>query len=455
MAKISELPVAGELDGTEQVPIVKDGETRKATLADVVTPAVQPLVERAEAAVQTMSNAFGYVYPVSVGGRLLQPTVLSYDLYVIEGVWLDTLEPYSPLAPVIPDAADAITMADSYRMISPISVGGRLIQPTILSFDLYVISGVYLDTGELFGGGAASSAQDMSGRIWVEQTPTRIRLFRKGVGEKYICRQISYHDIPAKNCRVWHLDGAWEATRVSGAFVLGLAIINSGEVETAVRQALKNDFMGADDHGNELNSDAFLLIDGARRSLNATASYACERLELFQASNLHEVANGANSTVDFSTVGQVMVKMYKRWLFDASLPSRFALTQDFEPQVNFTTHEYGSVFLAMWPMYRLGPTGVQISKEAARAPRFAREDVSVPGFAEIETKTDEIMLWGDTGYGARVKIDEGWTQPGRRAWVRNVSTYNKLYFDFYGPNVPILAGANLRMGATFDLLTSN
>ncbi len=94
----------------------------------------------------------GFVFdagPILVDNRPLQPATLSFDLQVLESTWLDTGEPFSPLAP---DTAPAVALADEFVIVEPLLVNGRRLQPTALSFDLQVLQGVWLDDGALFGG---------------------------------------------------------------------------------------------------------------------------------------------------------------------------------------------------------------------------------------------------------------------------------------------------------------
>ena len=59
MAKISALPriAPGEADGTELLPVVRDGTTKAAPVADFIAPAAQPFVDAAEAASLTAQMA--------------------------------------------------------------------------------------------------------------------------------------------------------------------------------------------------------------------------------------------------------------------------------------------------------------------------------------------------------------------------------------------------------------
>lgn len=69
MARISTLPPAGELTGDETVPLVQDGETRRADLGPLIDSLATPYVEaaRAYAAVLT-DSALGYVYASAAEG---------------------------------------------------------------------------------------------------------------------------------------------------------------------------------------------------------------------------------------------------------------------------------------------------------------------------------------------------------------------------------------------------
>ena len=72
-----------------------------------------------------------------------------------------------------------------------------------------------------------------------------------------------------------------------------------------------------------------------------------------------------------------------------------------------------------------------------------------------ETNADEILLWGATGRSFRVKVEDGWTLPGRKAWVSPSTSYNKIYFDFFGANTVITAGDVLETSTIFEIQIAN
>lgn len=63
MAKITELPVAGPLSGTEPVIVVQDGEARRSTIGAVVEEVAQPSVDQAAASALSASIAAAFNVP--------------------------------------------------------------------------------------------------------------------------------------------------------------------------------------------------------------------------------------------------------------------------------------------------------------------------------------------------------------------------------------------------------
>lgn len=61
MAKITELPVAGPLSGTEPVIVVQDGEARQSTIGTVVEEVAQPFVDEAAASAASLNNRISQV----------------------------------------------------------------------------------------------------------------------------------------------------------------------------------------------------------------------------------------------------------------------------------------------------------------------------------------------------------------------------------------------------------
>lgn len=147
-------PLVMSFDLRVMLGIYEDGELFAANVAELgpaiaaLEAAVADLTARVRMAERQLSSSA----PVLVDGRLLQPTAVSYDLYVLAGHWLDTGEAFIPaLGPIANRIADHDAKLAQWSFDVPaITVGGRLLQPLSLSYDLRVLTGIWLDTGELF-----------------------------------------------------------------------------------------------------------------------------------------------------------------------------------------------------------------------------------------------------------------------------------------------------------------
>lgn len=116
-------------------------------------------IEDAMARHQTALAGFAFLEePLIVNGRSLVPTAMSFDLQPIAGYWADNGEAYD--ADVVQTKA-AKALAARYVEIDAITVGGRLVQPTLLSFDLQPMAGFYVDDGTPYPPSASAAAGGM------------------------------------------------------------------------------------------------------------------------------------------------------------------------------------------------------------------------------------------------------------------------------------------------------
>ena len=83
MAKISSLPPASALTGAETVPVVQDGATCRASLADVVEQAADPYVAAARAAAALAEALAGPTFPTVAAG--LAATIDTMGFAVLNG----------------------------------------------------------------------------------------------------------------------------------------------------------------------------------------------------------------------------------------------------------------------------------------------------------------------------------------------------------------------------------
>ncbi|PHY20936.1 hypothetical protein [Caulobacter sp. BP25] len=389
--------------------------------------------------------------PVTVGGREVQPTELSFDLCVVRGTYLDTGEAYDPLAPVAPldPAAQRVVALNSTTIdCPPVTFGGRLLQPLELSFDLYVQRGVYLDTGEYY---EPFGAQASEGGLVVIQTPTKLRVFRKGsnpASNHFIEHQFENDPDPSKNSDVWRLNGDWDVVRV-GAFEFTRVqqITNPGERERAIQEQGALDFMGGNAHGNEEKFATAMVVDDILHDINQTLAFTCDKLEFFQASKLYKVGNPDK----YTPKGPVAANSYCRWIFE---PAGVDVSTELQWQMSMTL---AITYLAMMPVWRVSETGAQITTTGMKSPTWALEDISTSSHPGTQTKAAIIKAWGSTGYGVQMEMLDGWDKPNRQSRISNSVSpaYNKLYFDITGSGYVTAVNEVMRARFRFTINTTN
>ncbi len=392
---------------------------------------------------------------VSVGGRDVQPTELSFDLYVIRGIYLDTGEQYDPLGygaevDALAAAVDLLEVhAENIVEVEPISFGGRMLQPLELSFDLYVIRGVYLDTGESYDAVTSASVATSASLIYVRQAANEIVVFiRSGkASEKWIAYRMRRDNMPERRSDVWRRDDVYEATKAGGVFTLGKKITMDGAWDRAILITGAPDFMGGVEHGNQEAVSVMALADGAPIAIDGATLHVCRTFELFQVSNLLEP--GPTEGDKWTANGDPVIAAYDRWVFDAvNHVTRYPMIEALaDLNLNLT-------YLEMSPMYR--DDGVdQITHTGLRSPKYEEEDVSASGFTQVLTTADRVKLYGDE-YSLEVEILSGdWDKAGRRVWISNSALYNKVYFEFTGTNFSFNTGDTIAFVSRTKIQTVN
>jgi hypothetical protein len=242
------------------------------------------------------------------------------------------------------------------------------------------------------------------------------------------------------NSDVWRWHGVYECER-SGAFTFteGLQICGTGEVETAIFQTGKADYIGGVAHGDEELSAVSLTIDGNAVALGGTGTFYCSSVQFDQTSTLYEEA-----TAKANTVAQAQ----KTWLFSGGSLD-FTQTITWQDAIQLDT-----TFLTMLPLLRTSGA-TQVSASGFRSPDYVEEDISLAGFTEVKTTASTARTTGPSGYTARVEILDGWDKANRQFWFSNAAQYNKFYFDYTGAAYTTQISEVMSARARFTLSTSN
>lgn len=302
----------------------------------------------------------------------------------------------------------------------------------------FTLTGEYVHDAD--AGVTAGWAQD---EIVVVQRADEVDIYMKGsnpTSSKYLRYRMQRKPDATINSDVWRWNEVWEDERTAEfTFTPGTKVSTNGEIETAIAQQGKADFVGGVAHGDEELFSATMLIDGCQVALGGTGSFRCRRVEFLQGSTLYEEGTAKANT---------LAKAYKRWVFEGGEVDRL------EHLVWESSVTLQDCYLAMLPWMRLN-TGAQISDKGYRSPLFQEEDVSASGFTMTYDKASIVKLSGPLGYSAEVEALEGWDKPNREVNISNSASYNKIYFDFTGAGYVTTVGEKMTARVRYRLDTKN
>jgi hypothetical protein len=381
--------------------------------------------EAARAELASLANASVLADPLTVEGRLVQPLNLSFDLYIIFGVYLDTGEFYQPL---MPDTEASALMAAQHLQLVPVTFGERLVQPLTVGFDLYIATGIYLDTGELFAAGITTGEGADRSMMKVVQTTDSLSICFAAAHENWT-EYVFKHDTGTASggaYDIWHLDGAWDVSMIGYTISRQQQLLrDSAEVETAIwtTPAGSGNFVGGKAHGAQELSEVVMFVDGAETSLAQISNYAAKRIEVYQTSVLNAYGT-ATKLADLLT----------RWTFEGgkvTIGCTITWTAS-PPQLKQT---YLSGILPVFRTQGSGPSGagsaVELVTAGRRAPLYAEEDLSTSGYSQVDTTSAVMTGYGAGGYSFRIEKTAGWSFTNRASYYAPTVT-NKFYQNVYG-----------------------
>ena len=336
----------------------------------------------------------------------------------------------------VPPASYGIALNARIPMVmavDPVTVGGRLLIPTELTFDLYVRDGIYLDTGEPFLDATGTST--LASSMVVKVTTDRVDLyFRSGKGGAYVNWVIRRTTASERNADIWSTRGVWEAARDGDVFTQGLKILaDPSELETAIMLDGKANFIGGNLHGNEEMTAFRMHVDGVKVNHAEPAIYEPSVVEFFMVSDMFEP--GSTEETTWAPKGQKVMECWKHWTFTQDDgAAKLVIEHYIEHVVDGFSVDLS--YFGMVPVERLSSVDntTQITAAAARSPKFVEEDVSYTGHAVTADTSDCVKVYGDR-YAVTCQPSRGWTSPGRSIRIDNSAAYNKVYPNFFGGEV--------------------
>ncbi|MCF7778088.1 hypothetical protein GLP59_10595 [Sulfitobacter sp. M220] len=297
-------------------------------------------------------------------------------------------------------------VAPSEATISEFMVFDGLVMP-----DQFVKVGV--DTDEPPVGGGFSPTD-----VVVTQSAGSFQIAMLAGATKYARWTMGRYDDAPSRALGWRQTLLEEVTRTGEADFSGaVALTDDGEVEVAILEIGKSDFMGGSTHGDmQETRDLTLIVDGTDVTLDGTTSYVARRAEAIQQAHLLEVDN------EIDTLSATLVT---NWVWqDGLLRLRNWLRWERDMLIK-------TCYLTMLPPYRhvgVNPANPLISGTLRPSPQYAPFDISddTYGLTAPYLNAPRNIITGDR-YTIDIEIVKGWTAQGRSRPVGNPSR-NKIYY---------------------------
>lgn len=269
-------------------------------------------------------------------------------------------------------------------------------------------------------GATAALSEDT---LIVDHQTDIIKVYRKGAKEgstRYLVHEfqhqsggtsLSGYSAPHD---VWRLTWSREVNKTGAlSFTTVRDICNAGEAECALLEQGKLDFVGGQNHGNEIVSSVMLLVDGVPRAVTATGIYTCKRLQLFAGSILNRFGDSATTLADKNIYWDVQ-------------RSGLRLRQQIKWRAAVILTK---AYLTMVGIFRRNNADTeQITDTGIREPLWQSEAMADTSFAEVRTLARYAKIWGPVGISAEVEIEKAPNIPNWQFYFSHLPDRNKMYF---------------------------
>jgi hypothetical protein len=251
----------------------------------------------------------------------------------------------------------------------------------------------------------------------VVQSAAQVDVFMKGsnpASDRHLRYRMQRVPMPAISSDVWRWDEVWETERTGkDSFTPLLMVCNDGEVETAIRQAGKSDFMGGTNHGDEEMSSAFMRVDGAPAPLSASGSF---RWPAHRGHAGERSIRGRHRSTEVKPCRRGAQAVGLREFVGGAVPAHRLGALD--PAAGLLSHDAA---VAAHERQANQRHGISPAAFCAGGYFFSRVHPGRHRVCRVEGERAER-------FSAEVEIREGWDKPGRKAFISNSPLYNKFYF---------------------------
>ncbi|EOR08670.1 hypothetical protein F896_01196 [Acinetobacter genomosp. 15BJ] len=222
------------------------------------------------------------------------------------------------------------------------------------------------------------------------------------------------------NVDVWRIQGVYEVDKPQSSFGFTRTreIVTAGEMECAILEDGKGDFMGGW-HGDEILTSFMFMVDGKPIDPSVSKSFVCKKFELIQVSDMFrmntqiKVADHTKHLIFENR--KLRLKQYVKWVMSLIIKT---------------------AYLTMLPIKRKqnDTSGEQITDKAIREPLYAIENIGEADFERTLTmgSLPACQIWGPTGIDASVEFLKHPNNPTACFYIANPTNYNKFYYSVAG-----------------------
>lgn len=274
----------------------------------------------------------------------------------------------------------------------------------------------------------------------------------KNIGNGYFIRyKLTHAKHTGKNMDVWTIHTAQLCRKNDDVYITVSEVVNIGEWEAALKIKDAVDFMGGIAHGDEINTESTLFVDGIstrfgdETSTIDYSSFECEEIKLLVKSKFYHPDNGTYVAdhVKHYTFGEDGITISQKVIWQSTL----TLSQS---------------YLSMLPIKRtIGDSdgSGQVTDRVYDNKDYEIVDCSVKGFTGVVTQrgrsgVSRYDIYGTTsGISASLEVTK--SEPnlqGAGSFAQETSDqYNKIYFDFCGPDYTTTVGETWEFESIFNI----
>ena len=290
--------------------------------------------------------------------------------------------------------------------------------------------------------------------LWVFYTAsTKTFIFlqqcKYGLGNYYLGVKFFRETDVGTNADMWCLSnvGVYLKSGTTFTNVVG-RVVQNGEWTCAIKEDGAADFVGGRTHGDELYSNAVIMVDGKAVDLTANLTVPCQEVEILITSVLNRCATPAENIANHSThiiisakdiITEQVIEFLDDMTLDISYMTMLSVTRNLGATVS-TEDVTGLPY---------------VTNEGFKNGDFEVLDLS---FGHTNNAHDAgvstVSLYNDgAGHQFRVRIDilESNELASAAMFFDNSPVYNKIYFGYCGDNYAVTTGTVWRNKARYTM----